>query len=329
VEQDAAANRFVVKDLIDEIIGEEFSSPDLELHWLDEDDGDPETVLEGRVKLGAVTLNEMREHLGLDPFANAAADRPMVLTATGYVPIEANAGGSGSAQTKPIVQKYSPDQPRVPPGNLDGGQWTSENGSGASDSTAGSSDVADGTAEPVQYAALDTGTRTDPTESVPDPQAHDDSAESRVAQASNWRSQPVNLVEDEEPNGPGHAIAKHVDKTEAELTEQMQQESYYGPFEDWIRYREGSFYSIESANDLVNRTLQANSGKVDLVASGKLTSDYIDHDLGFITGYEMYRPDPYATPEPRATYGVGVVILYDAASPRGFRVLTAFPRNFD
>ena len=44
------------------IIAEEFSSPDLELHWLDED-ADPratEAALEGRVKLGALTLNEMR-----------------------------------------------------------------------------------------------------------------------------------------------------------------------------------------------------------------------------------------------------------------------------
>jgi hypothetical protein len=64
-----------VKDLIDEIVAEEFASPDLELHWLDEDEGDPETVLESRVKLGAVTLNEMRAALGLDPFDNAAAGR--------------------------------------------------------------------------------------------------------------------------------------------------------------------------------------------------------------------------------------------------------------
>ena len=51
-----------VKELIDEIIAEEFSSPDLELHWLDED-ADPratDAALEGRVKLGALTLNEMR-----------------------------------------------------------------------------------------------------------------------------------------------------------------------------------------------------------------------------------------------------------------------------
>ena len=66
-----------MKDLVDEIIAEEFSSPDLELHWLDEDAdaAATETALEGRVKLGALTLNEMREHLGLDPYANAAARR--------------------------------------------------------------------------------------------------------------------------------------------------------------------------------------------------------------------------------------------------------------
>ena len=87
-----------VKDLIDEIITEEFASPDLELTWLDEDTdaAQAEAQLEARVKLGAVTLNEMRDSLGLDPYTNAAADRPMVLTATGYVPIEANASGEGA-----------------------------------------------------------------------------------------------------------------------------------------------------------------------------------------------------------------------------------------
>src|SRR5579862_409455 len=56
---------------------------------------------------------------------NAAADRPMVLTATGYVPIEAGMDAPGAKSiTAPLVQKYSPDQPRVPAGNADGGQWT-------------------------------------------------------------------------------------------------------------------------------------------------------------------------------------------------------------
>jgi hypothetical protein len=140
-----------VKDLVDEIIAEEFASPDLELHWLDEDDGaaENEAALEGRVKLGALTLNEMRDALGLDLYANPAADRAMVLTPTGYVPIEANAGEEGTS-AKPdgssretttnatasgprandalLVRKYSSDQPRVPAGNSDGGQWTSGGG---------------------------------------------------------------------------------------------------------------------------------------------------------------------------------------------------------
>ena len=122
-----------VKDLIDEIIAEEFASPDLELHWLDEDADalDRKPQLEGRVKLGAVTLNEMRDSLGLDPYANAAADRPMVLTATGYVPIEANAGGeevntsanrqNAQAETavakRSLMKDFDTNQPRVPAGN--------------------------------------------------------------------------------------------------------------------------------------------------------------------------------------------------------------------
>ena len=163
-----------VKDLVDEIIAEEFSSPDLELHWLDED-ADPaelEAALEGRVKLGAVTLNEMRDRLGLDPYANAAADRPMVLTATGYVPIEANvAGRAGNASiingrdvppvTKQVLIKdFDPDQPRVPAGNPNAGQWTSEGGSG---SPTGSSSGAQpqGTPQPIHYASLENGTTTD------------------------------------------------------------------------------------------------------------------------------------------------------------------------
>lgn len=58
------------------------------------------------------------------------------------------------------VLKYSPDQPRVPGGNPDGGQWTKADQSGApSNSTAGSGALV--SPKPVQFAALDTGTRTD------------------------------------------------------------------------------------------------------------------------------------------------------------------------
>jgi hypothetical protein len=167
-----------VKDLVDEIIAEEFASPDLELHWLDEDDGDPETVLADRLKLGAVTLNEMRGHLGLDPYANPAADRAMVLTPTGYVPIEANVGAEGGSpgaaagqnakadlrSEKLALQKASSDDPKHPgwpAGTPDGkgGQFRPKDGGDPSDDSANNS----ASSRPVQYAALDTGTRTEAT----------------------------------------------------------------------------------------------------------------------------------------------------------------------
>ncbi len=169
-----------VKDLIDEIIAEEFASPDLELAWLDEDEADPkgmEAVLEGRVKLGALTLNEMRDALGLDPYANAAADRAMVLTATGYVPIEANAGGQGVCSTRQgqevkteprgeniSVLKAATDDPKHPgwpartPGGV-GGQFRPRDGDGGS-GTSGSADFPEGTPRP-EHVALETATQTD------------------------------------------------------------------------------------------------------------------------------------------------------------------------
>ncbi len=157
-----------VKELIDEIIADEFASPDLELAWLDEDTdaAHVEAQLETRLKLGAVTLNELRDSLGLDPYTNPAADRPMVLTGTGYVPIEAGASSAGVTHGSmppdgnDHLQNYSPDQPRVPAGNSDGGQWISGSEGNSSNGSIGDSE-AKGVSHPVRYAALDTGTRTD------------------------------------------------------------------------------------------------------------------------------------------------------------------------
>lgn len=82
-----------IKELIDGVIAEEFDSPDLELAWVESDETDPskqETILEGRLKVAGITLNEFRDQLGLDPYADDSANKPMVYTPTGYVPIEAN-----------------------------------------------------------------------------------------------------------------------------------------------------------------------------------------------------------------------------------------------
>jgi hypothetical protein len=69
---------------------------------------------------------------------------------------------------------------------------------------------------------------------------------------------------------------------------------------------------------------------VDLVASGKLDTDFIEYRFGSVTGFEVYRPDQDRDVfETRKTYGVGVYIWHDANSPRGFRIRTAYPMNFD
>jgi hypothetical protein len=294
-----------VKDLIDEIIAEEFASPDLELHWLDEDDGDPETVLEGRLKLGAVTLNEMRDSLGLDPFANAAADRPMVLTPTGYVPIEAGVGGEGvDTALSPAVQKYSPDQPRVPAGNADGGQWTNE------------ADI--GSSEGLQYAALDTGTRTDATPDKPGVQ---------VAAGPGRPGYPVDLSEEEQLGG--HTIAQHVGKSEDYLlsliSDEEAAEQRHGDISEGLR--EGSFPSLEAANKLVNSTIGQNQDTVSLVANGSLSRAELDADFPSATGYEAFAATERSTPYIRDTYGVHVVIVRDLGSTKGYLVLTAYPVN--
>jgi hypothetical protein len=210
------------------------------------------------------------------------------------------------------VQKYSPDQPRAPAGRSGGGQWTRGDGGGSG----------------IHYAALDTGTKTDATEGLtPNPPTLRGLEESQVAQTPDWRCLPVDLVEEESPNGVGHAIQAHVGKSDAELADRLERESIHGLFADVIDGAEGSFDSVESANDLVNRTLRARSDLVDLVASGQREDAFVTFRFGSVTGYEIYRPDSDTRPYMRNTYAVGVFIWYDARAPRGFRVRTAYPLN--
>ena len=127
------------------------------------------------MKIGAVTLNELRAGLGLVPYTNPTADRPMVLTATGYVPIEANAeaqgssaGGSGQevkADAKTLdraVLKAAADDPEHPgwpagtPGGV-GGQFRPKDGD-ANDSSSSSTNGAQ------------TGSVLQPSSSTADPQ---------------------------------------------------------------------------------------------------------------------------------------------------------------
>ena len=330
-----------VKDLIDEIIAEEFASPDLELVWLGEDDNDvgkAEAALEARLKLGAVTLNEMRDHLGLDPYANPAADRPMVLTNAGYVPIEAGVGGnanagdegaaapSANARTalsivkRSLSKDYDPEEPRVPAGDPDGGRWTSGDDTGSNDSTGYSDAWPGGISNPgTQYTTLDTGIRTDATSSESGVQ---------VAAGGGRPGYPIDLQE-EETHG-GHTVGAHVGRSESSLLSDIREIALSaGDAIDFANgLREGSFPSLEAANKLVNATVSQNQDKVDLVTGGLSPREELDAVFGSPTGYEAFLRTGRSTPYIRDTYGVRVVIIPDQNSAKGYRVDTAFPRNF-
>jgi hypothetical protein len=235
------------------------------------------------------------------------------------------------AELRAALKKYSADQPRVPAGNPDGGQWTNGDGGGGSPSSS-SDATAYGTVNPTRYAARDTGTRTDETPGAPsNSHAPDDSAEPKTQLAANDSSQqkPIDLRDEEAPIGKGHAISEHVGKSDVELLAQMIGKTWRsaGVYDR----REGSFDSIESANYLVNSALDApkNVAEVAAVASGIVRNQWlITLDIpGSVTGRELYRSSPDTEPYMRVTDGVGVVIQYDPTRPRGYRIVTAYPRT--
>jgi hypothetical protein len=93
--------------------------------------------------------------------------------------------------------------------------------------------------------------------------------------------------------------------------------------------RMGSFTDYDAANQLVNATLLRNRERVDRLVEGKSSKDELDATFDSPTGKEAFAPDELADPQSRQTYSVRVVIVADHRTPRGYRVHTAFPRNFD
>jgi len=208
---------------------------------------------------------------------------------------------------------FNPGQPRVPAGNPDSGQWTGEGGSGAQGSSSDDHD-------------RNTG-RNDPrilSDATPDnffkPGA-------QLAQNETQRRYSVDLNE-EEARG-GHTLRNHVGRTDDELLASVRGDRGTAGFYRYARKREGSFESRESANDFVNRTLERNQIMVDRVADGKLDREFLNARFGYPTGREAFRPSIDSEPYIRDTYEVGVEIRRDPSSVRGYRVLTAYPRNED
>jgi len=134
---------------------------------------------------------------------------------------------------------------------------------------------------------------------------------------------------EEEVDG-GHTIRDHVlgPNLDNDLVQRVIDGSWETSYTKSGPYNEGAFYSRESANDFINRVLEANSTTVDLVANGALSEKAVNKRFNTVTGREAHtngEVDPFIRP----TFSVRLVIRHDTRSPRGYRVFTAFPINLN
>lgn len=206
---------------------------------------------------------------------------------------------------------YNPNQPRVPAGSREGGQWTS-------DDAGGGSSTARITAEPTAGSGRgDWRVLSDITpDNVRKPRTQLAANEGQVFD-------PIRL-EDEEAKG-GHAIEYHVNRSEEALKAQALAQFDLNP--NVTDVRSGSFSSPAAANKLVNSTLARNQAIVDGVASGVIERTVVIGEFNSITGIEAVAPNARSEPYIRETYNVGVVIAHDPYASRGYRIITAFPTN--
>ena len=162
-----------VKRLVDHVIQDVIGEPDLEFAWAVERPADPAEqakILDTYVRGGIYAINEARNLLGLEPVPGG--ELPMVYGTQGAQPLGAPSAalkelqrasggepavGCGCHDTAghggaPWLRKYNPDvadEPRVPPGNPGGGQWTT----GGADGTTSAIPTQDGAeASPAQVA---------------------------------------------------------------------------------------------------------------------------------------------------------------------------------
>ena len=89
-EEGLQSTKLWAADLFDEIIEHHLDEDELEFAFVEEDEVDQEKqseILTRYAEDGVLTLNQVRERLGEEPDPDPAANRLMVKTATGYVPI--------------------------------------------------------------------------------------------------------------------------------------------------------------------------------------------------------------------------------------------------
>ena len=133
-----------------------------------------------------------------------------------------------------VLRGYDPNQPRVPAGSSEGGQWT---------------DGGEGGSYPSEDGAWIT-----------------------LVSDNDDRRLSVDLGE-EEARG-GHTLRKHLGRTDDEMRERVQRSAWWTmPGRGGLR-RNGTFASQDAATNLINQTLRKNAEIVNEVASGKRASDF-------------------------------------------------------
>jgi len=143
-----------------------------------------------------------------------------------------------------FLRKYSPNQPRVPAGNPDGGQWTSGGGASGGAPANGSDGqvLSDESPDPIRPSA-------------------------QYAQ-NEPRGRAIDLLEEQRLGG--HAIEGHVGKSQDFLLARVRRQALDAERDGYAEgLKVGSFSSLESANKLVSATVARNPALVDLVASGR------------------------------------------------------------
>jgi hypothetical protein len=263
-----------------------------------------------------------RKARGLPPLTEADEDWQIILRGLARFQDACRKAGLQNVDGK---AGFNPAQPRVPAGNPDGGQWTSDGsaiGSNAGVGRGTGSGRGNGTG----------GGITDPrvlSDATPD---NDWIPGARYAQDMSGRYS-VNLLEEEAAGG--HTFREHVSKSDEYLLQRARdmQSDARTDYEQYRKFprdaiRAGSFSSLQSATNLVNSTLAQKKNTVDLVASGVSPAAALHAAFNSITGKEAFVDSLYSAPMIRETYGVRVYILRDAASPRGYRVHTAYPTRY-
>ncbi|WP_442754701.1 RNase A-like domain-containing protein [Methylocystis sp. JAN1] len=212
--------------------------------------------------------------------------------AVGYGPAPKDAAfGKGGARD--LERRYSPNQPRVPAGSgRESGQW-----------------AAGGGAAGTNVAQTQSGDRFPTT------------------QADNSENYSIDVLAEEAD--AAHVKEKHIAKTDQFLKDRVRQGRFsIGPIT--AAPRAGSFLSLTSAEKLINSTIAANRAIIEQLVSGALGEGKtirIDRFFNSITGKEAFAPSPRGEPEILATRWVAVVLRHDRRSPRGFKLITAFPFN--